>query len=319
MFFLNKADLDKRFKLLRGEYDKLGVSEELRGWNYDEPPVKPPSKSATFGVSELAARYCPTLRDVYLKHVLRVKFPPSLKLIRGIILHYVASESISLVKRTIYEKGLISGSQLVEELLPMTSEISKQALNKGRSVSKEITEEYYGVLEKESNSFYRFLIVQAASRVDQALSKFPHLNVDSLVNHAIPPISERKVDGSLIGLSRELSIDIYNPPLAIADLKTGEIRPFHKYAPVGYALALEADEGIEVNYGFTIYIKFLENRETPVVKLRYYLLGDETRKEFLEIRDEAMNIVMEGYDPGFPENCPDYCPYYPVCKGGKLE
>ncbi|MEM2642500.1 MAG: CRISPR-associated protein Cas4, partial [Thermoproteota archaeon] len=69
MFFLSKTDLDKRFKLLRNEFKSLGISEDLRGWNWQSPPVEPPSRSLFFGVGDLAARYCKTLRDVYLKRV----------------------------------------------------------------------------------------------------------------------------------------------------------------------------------------------------------------------------------------------------------
>lgn len=33
MFFINKLDLDKKIKILRGEFQRLGVSEGLRGWS----------------------------------------------------------------------------------------------------------------------------------------------------------------------------------------------------------------------------------------------------------------------------------------------
>ncbi|MGQ9777916.1 MAG: CRISPR-associated protein Cas4, partial [Thermodesulfobacteriota bacterium] len=90
MFFLNKVDIDKRFKLLRAELQSLSISEELRGWNWQSPPVEPPSKNIFFGVSDLAARYCETLRDVYLKRVENIKPPPSLKMFEGIVYHGVA-------------------------------------------------------------------------------------------------------------------------------------------------------------------------------------------------------------------------------------
>ncbi|MEM2173311.1 MAG: CRISPR-associated protein Cas4, partial [Thermoproteota archaeon] len=77
MFFLDRSNLDKRVKILRVELQKLSISEDLRGWNWQSPPVEPPSRSLFFGVGDLAARYCKTLRDVYLKRVENVKPPPS--------------------------------------------------------------------------------------------------------------------------------------------------------------------------------------------------------------------------------------------------
>ncbi|MEM3573767.1 MAG: CRISPR-associated protein Cas4, partial [Nitrososphaeria archaeon] len=85
MFFLNKSDLDKKFKILRTELQRLGISEELRGWSWQSPPVEPPSRSLFFGVGDLAARYCKTLRDIYLKRVENIKPPPNLKMFEGIV------------------------------------------------------------------------------------------------------------------------------------------------------------------------------------------------------------------------------------------
>ena len=175
-----------------------------------------------------------------------------------------------------------------------------------------------GLSKDKAKKFYRFLALQASAQIDRVLSKFPHVEIDSLIGLAIPPIVERKVDGSLVALSRELSIELYTPANAIADLKTGEFRSFHKYVIAGYALALEADEEIEVNYGFTIYVRVEPEKPTPIVRVRPHLIDDGLRREFLELRDEAYNLLSHGKDPGKPARCPDYCPYHPICMGEKL-
>jgi CRISPR/Cas system-associated exonuclease Cas4 (RecB family) len=46
-------------------------------------------------------------------------------------------------------------------------------------------------------------------------------------------IVERKVDGSLVGLSKELSVDMYEPGGMPIDLKTREPRTFHRYSLAG--------------------------------------------------------------------------------------
>lgn len=123
------------------------------------------------------------------------------------------------------------------------------------------------------------------------------------------------MDGSLIGLARELSVDIYTPFNAVADLKSGEIRQFHPYTAAGYALFIEADEEIPIDYGLIVYLRMEEGRKVQRVRIRAFTVSDELRREFLEIRDDAMGIVKQGRDPGYPSRYPDYCPYYPVCQG----
>lgn len=315
LFFLERLDLDRRFRLLRRELDAKGVNEELRGWSFDSPPVEPPSRSILFSVSELAGRYCQTMRDIYLRRVLGIKPPPTVKMARGLVLHAVNREVLLTVKRLLFS-GVSSGSALIEDLLPLASEVSRRAVLEAESaLSARLSESIKDQLGVEASAFFRFLAVQAAGRVDQAISKYPHSNVDSIVNIAVPPVVERKVDGSLIGLSRELSVDIYMPFNAIADLKTGEVREFHPYAATGYALAMEAGEGIPIDFGFIVYVKIEATRMVPSFRLRYFAIGDELRREFLEVRDEAYEVVSIGRDPRKPPKCPDYCPYYAVCRG----
>jgi CRISPR-associated protein Csa1 len=315
MFFLNKADLGKRFKILRTELQSLGISEELRGWNWQSAPVEPPVRNVFFGVGDLAARYCKTLRDIYLKKVENVKPPPNIKMFEGIIYHSVAADAVTRVKSSLFEKGIVGGADLIEGLAPTIDQACERlALEAVNAVGK-IEERDMEAVKRKARLFYRYLLVQAASRVDLVLSKFPHIDVDSLVNQAVPPIVERKVDGSLIGLSKELSADVYTPAYAVADLKTGEVRDFHPYAPTGYALAVEADEETAVDFGMIIYVKLFTHRPVPTVQTKCFVISDELRREFLEIRDEALDIVSNAKDPGKPASCPAFCPYYQICIG----
>jgi CRISPR-associated protein Csa1 len=257
------------------------------------------------------------MRDVYLRRVLNVKPPPSVKMARGIVLHAVNRESISAVKRLLFSGEVESGSELVEDLLPLARDVADRAITEAEVHLAKLSDDVKDQLRVEASAFFRFLAVQAAARVDQAISKYPHSDVDSIISVAVPPVVERKVDGSLVGLSRELSVDIYTPFNAIADLKTGEVREFHPYAATGYALAMEAEEGIPVDFGFVIYVQIEPLRLVPSFRLRYFVIGDELRREFLELRDEAYEVVSVGRDPGKPPKCPDYCPYYVICMGEK--
>ncbi|MEM3786309.1 MAG: type I-A CRISPR-associated protein Cas4/Csa1 [Nitrososphaeria archaeon] len=312
MLILEKSDVDKRLKLLRDEFSQRPTSEELRGWNYDSPPVQPFSHSIKFGVGELAGRYCETLRDIYLKRVLNIKPPPNVKMVRGIALHEIIKNVIFEVKKFIFNNPSSVGLDLLNELIGKGLELSNMAVERAESSIGKLSKEEHENLVRECLGTYNFLLIQAAAKYDQTLSKYKYAEPDSIVNIAVPPVAERKVDGTLVGLSSELSVDIYTPYNAIVDIKTGEVRKFHPLTAAGYALAVECDENIPIDFGFILYLKF--ERKIPSFQIRYFVVGDEIRREFLEIRDEAFEIVESGRDPGMPSKCPEFCPYYTVCR-----
>lgn len=311
MLILDKSDVDKRLKLLRQELYQRPVSEELRGWNYDKPPIQPFSENIKFGVGELAARYCETLRDIYLKRVLKITPPANIKMITGIALHEIIKNVFLEVKKFIYNNPDTAGLDLLNELIIKNTEIAENSISKAEHAISKLESYDKAELFKKCVSTYNFLIIQAAAVYDQTLSKFRFAEADSIVNIAVPPVAERKVDGSLIGLSGELSVDVYTPFNAIMDIKTGEIRNFHPLTAAGYALALECSENTPVDFGFIVYLKF--DRQIPAFITKYFIVSDELRREFIDIRDEASDIVENGSDPGMPTKCPDYCPYYQIC------
>ncbi|MGC8933433.1 MAG: type I-A CRISPR-associated protein Cas4/Csa1 [Candidatus Methanodesulfokora sp.] len=312
MFFLSRLDIDRRISQMRRELEERGIQEELRGWSWNNPPVSPPLREMTLSVSELASRYCPTMRDIYLRRVRFIRPPPSIKMARGIAFHKISHDSLIDVKRIIYSSENLSGSLVVEKLLPRAGEEAEAALREAESRTMKLNQQEGQILLKECEDLYKFLVIQAASQIDQAMSKFPHAGPDSIASIAIPPVAERKVDGTLVGLSSELSVDLYAPASMVIDLKTGEVRKFHPYIAAGYALAIEAQESVPVNFGLIIYLKF-EGRSVPSIRTKYFLISDEIRREFLEMRDEAFQLILSGKDPGKPGFCPDYCPYYGVC------
>jgi len=272
--------MDKRFRVLRQELSERPISNELRGWSYETPPIKPLSTSLRLGVGELAGRYCETLRDIYLKRVLGVRPPPNFKMARGIAFHEVMKVVLFDIKKFIYENLSGGGKSLLTSLLPRSESVGFDAVSKAEAaLGSRLSEDERKLVASSCSNLYEFLIIQGAAALDRTLSKYPHAEPDSVVNAAIPPVSERKVDGSFVGLSAELSVDIYTPYNAIADVKTGEVRSFHPLTLAGYALALESDEGIPIDFGFIIYVKL--ERRVPSFTIKPLIVGDEVRREFL--------------------------------------
>ena len=308
MIFVPGEELEK---LRREVHTRLreGVSEELRGWNWDSPPVAPYSRSVLFGVSALAGRYCETYRDIYLRYVLKRKVPRTEKLVRGLLFHRLIYKMISAARNIV----LSSWPFKIEELETALGSTRPLVDESAREVAESLGTKPSPNDVERAEALRRFMVRQILCEIERARMRHPWPNAETVLAEALPSVAERRIDGSRLGLSRSLSVDLLEGNL-ILEVKTGDIRPFHKYAIAGYALALEAAAGVPHDAGIIIYVGFLENGD-PVLRHRSVLVDDALRREFLAIRDEAIEIVENGVDPGMPAHCPDYCPWRPVCHG----
>lgn len=297
MFFVDALEVEKRVRIMRRDLERFGISEELRGYNWNSPPIEPIDYGLKLSISDFNG-ICQTMRDIYLRYVEGVKPKPNENMLSGLAYHEVVRETIYNIKRLMYQNRL-NGYEILEELFSM---------NIADNVCDRLKVD--GYVRENCRKLFRYVSIQSAARIDGILAKYPYADVDCIVGKALPPIVERKIDGSLIGLSDNLSVDFFIPYNAIADLKSGEIRERNYIALAGYALALESDEMTDVNFGFLINLKF---KNVVTFKIDHILIGDEIRRRFLEIRDEIFELVNSGRDPGKPKNCPKNCCFYGVC------
>jgi CRISPR-associated protein Csa1 len=201
------------------------ISDELRGW--ETPPVQSPTRGFLLSVSELSNRYFPTYRDLYLRRI--VQAPPKVgaRMLDGLFIHGVVQETVTVINRLLYTGGVTSGSRLIRELLDQAPEVCTEVMGRILERLPGSSEVELHTSMKRAMEFYEFLVVQAAARLDQVLSRFPHSELDSIISHAMPPIVERKVDGSLVGLSKAPSVDMYEPRCVLKDPEAGESESFH--------------------------------------------------------------------------------------------
>ncbi len=287
------ADVEKKLRTMRKVVESMGISEDLRGYAWERPPVEP-INDVRISVSDING-FCPTRRDVFLKYVLKEKPQINQYMLKGLAYHRLIRDTFVSLKKAIYS-GLSSGEELVDEFFNDT-EIPEKVCKK------------LGIDVKECLKLYRYLVLQISARVDEILSKYPDADEENIAGLALPPFVERKVDGSLVGLSKHLSVDVFTPHIVL-DFKSGYGRREHMLALAGYALAIEADDETDVNYGFLVYIRVDKNVHFRHVGL---VVGDELRREFIEVRDEIAELVDSGIDPGKPNQCPKFCSYYGVC------
>jgi len=260
------------------------VDEELRGWNWDKPPLKPRGYLG-LSVSEIAGKYCPTRRDIWLRRKLGVKPEAVEQLTRGRAIH----EAIALAIRE-------ASRLLVNNVEPW--EIPGLAGGKWRTLSTGNTE-----VDREIREVYLSTLVMLAGEA----------TYEALVHGFVNPlvVAEHKVDGSNLGLSSSLSVDTVAENVII-DYKTGPPRDFHRLSIAGYALALESELEIPFDYGILVYV----SNSQPGFRVSYkpVYVSNSLRRLFIEERDNIIDMLLEDREPPRDPGCnPQACPFAKVC------
>jgi len=310
---LSINELNKVLTFLRYMSSKNGdIDESLRGWNWYKPPVEPPTHAVKLSVSEIAYRYCPTMRDLYLKRVMRVRMYPTPPMLEGRLYHEVIKKVALSAKKLIYGDFVRRGDELVIQLMSKAEDCVVNLIN--QVFKSQQDSEYLNNLKRKALRLWNFIALQIASRYDTLLSRYGISSKDSIAQLSIMYIVERIIDGSRIGLSNRLMIDAFEPGNVLIEFKTGREENFHKVALAGYALALESETNIPTDYGILIYIR-LNSEPYPKLSTEPVLIDEELRREFIDLRDQAMAIVLNEKDPGIAYKCHPQCPYKDYCTG----
>ena len=290
---LTRHELVKGLRKLHPIRARDPVPEELRGWNYHAPPVRP---RAYLGLSiwEAAYRYCDSKRDLYMRRVVKAKGDydrPQLSY--GNSIHRVVARASRDAR------DIVMGSENPVDALPTL-------LSEAKAVADEICGSSSGYSEF-CRKLYSYLILMWSAEIVKARVSY---GGDAL--GWIPWISEIRVDGTAVGLSDRLSIDAVMDLSLILEIKTGYRQYFHRVGLAGYALAVESSLEIPIDYGALIYINGFHSGE-PEIRVDTVYISPELRKEFIDQRDEAIEIIMSGSDPGLASECPNTCPFLEAC------
>jgi CRISPR-associated protein Csa1 len=301
MYFLSEEEKRYLLRRLLPEARENEVHPELRGWNWHNPPLAP-IYDVRLGIYEIAGKYCPTSRDVYLRRVMGIKAPPNALMVEGLVLHKVVVEIVLGAKRTIYVEGV----DCLEGLRALGS--PPRSLFDGLELTNGMREELW----EKVKVLWEFEHHRILARVEDILARQPHIGPDALVSLALPVVVEQKLDGSFLGLSPHLSVDafVFSEPM-ILDFKFGQRRDFHRLATTGYALVMESLYEFPIDVGCVIYPKF--RGERLIIRRDFHLIDDELRQWFIEERDERMRMVEEEIDPGKADECYEMCPYWSEC------
>lgn len=302
MYFLSEEEKRLISRRLLPQARERGVAEELRGWTWDRPPLSP-IYSVRLGVSEIAAQYCSTGRDVFLRRVLKVRVPPSPRMAEGGALHSLLCMLIVRAKQIVYNLGPECLGEIRKMPAPGLSEIGWTTSSKEAEVE----------IERKAGIVWEFEHHRIVGRIQEVLAKQPRIGPDSLVALALPVTVEQRLDGAFLGLSSHLSSDAFNfaEPM-VMDVKFGSPEKFHRLGTAGYALVMESLYEYPVNLGCIVYASF--EGGTLGITRDFHVIDDELRQWFIEERDERMRMIEEEIDPGTAgAGCGETCPYFGRC------
>ena len=329
MFYFALKDAKER--IIDKLKNELGGSDRIkvRGFRIDEVKIPSELSGPLLPVNLLANKYCPTNRDIFLKIVKNVNPKPTWPSYQGKIIHELCFRILERVQRYVSRSNIIrkinlfrytlrSGNKIVKEI---TSDIDEQIKN---MIKKPSNREKRGFI----NNLYKLVRMESeivSTFIDYIIATNVDVRLDSEFHRIFPFQCEISLNATPLGLSRGVKPDfIYSPgnTLVIGDIKTGQIKDFHKLTLAAYALAYEYHENVPVDFGVILNINFSNRRNVPIYKnTECIIISDKYRQAFLELRDEKFSIITEGKEPDFPsdENICVNCPYYWFCRGEQHE
>lgn len=310
VYFLSEEERKQLARTYLPQTRESGVAEELRGWNWDQPPLQT-VYDVPLGVFEVAGHYCAKDRDLYFRRVEHRSGTPTLPMLEGNLLHELLAWVITRSKRYVYAEGIGRLSGMPENVLIEGTAWLKQ---KKLTLVPAWPTGGWEKVEERAQALLRFEAERVWSRVQEALLHQPYIQEDALVAQALPVVVEQKLNGRFLGLSGMLSTDAltYAEPIVV-DIKFGPRRDFYRLATAGYALVLEALHDFPVNMGCIVYAQYKQGRW--MVERDLHIIGDELRQRFIEERDEKMRLVYEEVDPGRTPDCRVDCAYAADCLG----
>ena len=261
--------LGRALRRLHHLRDSDPVPGELRGWSYDYPPVKPRAYLG-LGVSDVAYGAVCGWRSLWLRRRgVRLERTPAME--AGLMVHEAFHRASADLRRL-----LARGARPWEAVERLVSRARSRMPGNAPWWAVEL---------------YRMLVVIWAGEAAGASLYYGGEGLGWL-----PWLTEYRVDGSPLGLSRGLRVDALGEAGVVVEVKLGRPSWWHRLALAGYALALESYLEAPVDYGVVVGVQDLETGRPRLLVEPVYLSPD-LREEFLRARDEAIEAVLSEVEP----------------------
>jgi len=292
VYYLDDFESKMLLKSLRPKAREVGVTEDLRGWNWNTSPLRP-YYDVQLPMFLVSSTYCPTARDVYLNRVKRERGTWNHYVTMGKIIHDTVSESFQCARSLEFGKAF------------------------SEWYSRDPYLDYPGnfdEIEKYALMTWEFILSISKAKVDSMATAQPYSKLQDIILTSMPFLIEHRVDGRLLGTSGMLSVDCFDYMRNIMfDLKVGFRGQKEKCRlfPTGYALVFESVYEVPVDIGCVVFLNFKNDR--MIIERDLFHINDDLRSWWIEERDKKAEIVSEERDPGMPSSCPPECIYHSVC------
>lgn len=275
VYFLNEVEQKFVVLNLRPRIRANPVPEELRGWNWHSPPLKP-YYDVRLPMYLICNDYCKTARDVYLIMVERKRGEKDLSIRLGKAVHEAIAEAV------------------------------RQARKLNFQVRAEPNE-----FQSAVRAVWDYTMATCRSAYLKARAEQPYASEEDVISTSIPFLVEHRMDGSLLGCSGIISVDCYDYLRNIVfDVKVAAM-PANKLYTTGYALVIESLYEIPVDIGCTVSITFRDGR--MFISKDIHFIDANLRSWWVEERDRKAEIVYNQTDPGKPESCSPRCMFRNEC------
>lgn len=279
VYYLSEVEQKYLTLNLRPNARQNPVPEELRGWNWHSPPLKP-YYNVKMPMYLICSSYCPSARDVYFAMVEKVKGEENFPITLGKAVHSAVANAIREAKKLNFSSSPpITGNEAIDKAVRLIWDYTISACKSA------------------------FLKVRAEQ---------PYASDEDVLLTSIPFLVEHRMDGSLLGCSGLISVDCYDYLHNIVfDLKLGDANERARLYTTGYALVLESIYEMPIDIGCVVNVSFLGDRLSVSRDLHY--IDANLRSWWIEERDKKAEIVFQESDPGKAEKCSSYCLFKSLC------
>ena len=259
--------LRRALRRLHAEAEADPVPGELRGWSYHSPPVKPRAYLG-LGVSEVAYGAACGWRSLWLRRR-GVEQPRTPAMEAGLALHEAVHAAAVDVRLALArgEKPWAAAGRLLSG--------AWRRLRGSPAWAVEVYRALVSVWLGEAAGHELYYGGEGAGW--------------------LPWLTEYRVDGYLLGLSRALRVDALSDAGVVVEVKLGRPQWWHRLALAGYALALESMLEAPFDYGLLLTVGL--NGGRPRFYLEPVYISPRLREDFLAARDEAVDALLSGVEP----------------------
>lgn len=313
---------------------KLELDEQRKEKHISRKKYETELKSAgainPLSVGNIADKYCPARRDLYFdKGINRpsaVRDKPTWGRVAG---HIVEKYLLDILGED--SDGEPSYSSLIEDGRRLNKDFLSRRDTSIRRL-KEMEKESRKVRTGDSDWVLKLLNYHGRAELGSKLLHSLIKEDKSLDQACIQAKQDINPNTPEIGISSPASPDFIVADFCIVgDIKTGvDFKDHFLLTCAGYALAYENQhrQGHDINWGIIYFFPTRIPTEyvRPLTFAQIYIfpVDDNLRSWFINVRDEAYNIVSKPTHPGFPPkgetrtNC-RYCRFKDYCTGEGLE